>query len=330
MSATFDPYSVLEVSRTCTDDDINKAFKAASLRYHPDRPGGNGVKFDLCTKAKHLLLDREKRRLYDMGGWAAVEQHTQMQQARSSRNMKCEPVNLNLEVTLEQVYRQETVPIKVTLPGDSGEFAMDLKIDPGMIGNGICVEHKGISRPDCITGDVIIRVNLDKKRTPFKVQGLDLILEVKMSLADLLGYTIQIDHPSGTTYSISGKYENPDKNNGNIIRYYPTMGLTGGDDTGAMIICIIPDFTNLSKLPKKIVHDIQSLLASYRKYTPDTLSSKAIDITEKSTAPPRPRGPGFQMMGSMNGMPMPMGGVPMQMPMPMGGMEGNPMECPVS
>jgi DnaJ-class molecular chaperone len=267
-------------------------------------------------------LDREKRRLYDMGGWTAVEQHTQMQQARSSRNMKCEAVNLNLEVTLEQVYRQETVPIKVTLPGNSGEFAMDLKIDPGMLGNGICVEHKGISRPDCITGDVIIRVNLDKKRTPFKVQGLDIILEVKMSLADLLGYTIQIDHPSGTTYSISGKYENSDKNNDNMIKYYPTMGLTSGSQTGAMIICIIPDFTNLSKLPKKIVHDIQALLASYRKYTPDTVSHKAIDITEKSAMPPRPRGSGFQMMSSMNG-------VPVQIPPPIG-MEGNPMECPVS
>ncbi len=317
MSAQFDPYTVLGVSRSCTDDDVAKAFKSASLRYHPDRPGGDGVKFDMCTKAKHLLLDRAKRRLYDMGGWAAVEQHTQMQQAQSSRNMKCEPVNLNLEVTLEQVYRRDTVPIKVTLPGDSGEFAMDLKIDPGMIGHGLCVEHKGISRPDYITGDVIIHVNLDKKRTPFKIQGLDIILEINMSLADLLGYTIQIDHPSGTVYSISGKYEHPDKN-GNIIKYYPTMGLTGGDDTGAMIICIIPDLTNLSKLPKKVVHEIQALLDSSRKYTPETVSSKAIDITEKSAPAPRHRGPGIQIMNGMGAMGA------------MGGMEGNPVECPVS
>jgi hypothetical protein len=142
-----------------------------------------------------------------------------------------------------------------------------------------------------------------------------------MSLADLLGYSIQIDHPSGTPYSINGKYDNPDKH-GNIIKYYPTMGLTGGDDTGAMIICIIPDFTSLSKLPKKVVQEIQTLFDTSRKYTPDTVSSEAIDITEKSSRAPRHRGPGFQVMNVM-----PMGGVPMQM---MGGMEGNPMECPVS
>jgi DnaJ-class molecular chaperone len=319
MSEQFDPYAVLELSRSCTDDEINVAFKTASRRYHPDRPGGDGIKFGQCSKAKNLLLDREKRRLYDMGGWGAVDQHEQMQQIHRNRNMKCEPVNLNLEVTLVQLYRRDTIPIKVTLPGNSGEFSMDLKLDPGMLGHGLCVENRGISKEDYITGDVIIHVNLDKKEE-FKVQGLDIILEIKMSIADLLGYSIQIDHPSGAVYSIHGKYENPDKN-GNIIKYYPTMGLTGGDDTGNMIIVIIPDFTNLSKLPKKIVQEIQALLSSSRKYTPDTVSSKAIDITEKSIAPRQRGPPGIQFMSSINGMPV---------PMPMGMMEGRPGECPVS
>jgi len=319
MSEQFDPYSVLELTRSCTDDDINTAFKVASRRYHPDRPGGDGIKFGQCSKAKNLLLDREKRRLYDMGGWGAVEKHDQMAQMNRSRSMKCEPVNLTLEVTLVQLYRHDTIPIKVAIPGDSGEFTMDLKLDPGMLGHGLCVEHKGISRPDYITGDVIIHVNLDRREI-FKVQGLDIILELKMTLADLLGYSIQIEHPSGTVYSIHGKYENPDKN-GNIIKYYPTMGLTGGDDTGNMIICIVPDFTNLSKLPKKTVQDIQTLLDSSRKYTAETVSSKAIDITEKSAAPRQRVGPGVQFMGSINGMPM---------PVPMGMMEGRPGECPVS
>lgn len=317
MSEQFDPYTVLDLARSCSDDEINAAFKTASRRYHPDRAGGDGLKFGQCSKAKNLLLDHTKRRLYDMGGWNAVDQHENMQNVQRVRSMKCEPVNLNLEVTLVQLYRHDTIPIKVAIPGDAGEFSMDLKLDPGMLGHGLCVEHKGISRPDCITGDVIIHVNLDRREV-FQVQGLDIILEIKMSLADLLGYSIQIDHPSGSVYSITGKYENPDKN-GNIVKYYPTMGLKGGDDIGNMIVCITPDFSTLSKLPKKITQEIQALLSSSRKYTSDTVSDKAMDITEKSTQPRQRGGNGIQIMSSINGMPV-----------PMGMMDGRPGECPVS
>ena len=306
-----DPYEILGVSFNATDEEINKAYKEKSRIYHPDRPGGgDAVKFGQCSKAKNLLLDRQKRRIYDMGGWDAVNQQEQMQQMRSARNMKCEPVNIKLQVSLEQIYRHETIPIKATLPENSGEFTLDLKLDPGMVGHGVCVEHKGISREDHITGDVIIHVEL-KPGCPFKVQGLDLVLEIKMSLGDLLGYGIQIDHPSGETYSITGKYEGTDKQ-GNIVKYYPNMGLRGGDDTGNMIVVISPDMSGLTKLSKKTIHELQSLLSDTRKYPASSLSSRAIDITEKATSPRHMRmngfPPGVQVMGSMNGMPFAPGG----------------------
>lgn len=322
---SFDPYQVLNVSRHATDDEISAAFKASSKKYHPDRPGGgDSMKFSQCSDAKNILLDKQRRNMYDRGGWDAVARFDQMKQAESARRMKCEPVNLNLKVTLEQLYRKDTIPIKVDIPGGD-VFQMDLTLDPGMVGHGICVENRGISRPDCVTGDVIIHVELDDRRTPFKVKGLDMIMEVKMQLADLLGFTIDINHPSGTVYSISGKYENPDEN-GNMIYYYPKMGLVGGDDTGNMIICITPDFSTISKLPKKVVQEIQALLEDSRKY--DTSSTKAIDITEKALSAKQMRsrmgggGMGGGMMQFINGMPVPMG-----VPMNMGGPQS---ECKVS
>jgi DnaJ-class molecular chaperone len=325
-SDKFDPYDILGVSRNATDDEINKAFKEKSRIYHPDRPGGgDAVKFGQCSKAKNMLVDRQKRRIFDMGGWDAVNQQDQMQQARAARQMKCEPVNIRLQVTLEQIYRQDSVPIKATLPENSGEFTLDLKLDPGMLGHGVCVEHRGIAREDYITGDVIIHVEM-KPGCPFKVQGLDLIMEIKMSLGDLLGYGIQIDHPSGDVYSITGKYENPDKQ-GNIVKYFPKMGLKGGDDTGNMIIVISPDMSSLTKLSKKTIQEIQALLGDTRKYASSSVSTKAIDITEKSASQRQMRQmsgfpPGIQIMGSMNGIPFPMPGMGGGMP----GM-GGPGDC---
>jgi DnaJ-class molecular chaperone len=256
--------------------------------------------------------------MYDRGGWEAVARFDQMKQAETARQMKCEPVNLNLKVSLEQIYRKDTIPIKVDIPGAEDKFQMDLTLDPGMIGHGLCVEHRGISRPDCITGDVIIHVELDRSRTPFKINGLDLIMEVKMQLADLLGFTVQIDHPSGVTYSITGKYENPDSN-GNMVYYFPTLGLTGGDDTGNMIVSIMPDFSTLSKLPKRVINEIQNVLSDSRKYA--SASSKAMDITEKALSARQMK----SRMGSMGGGFQFINGMPV--PMMMGGMEGGAQEC---
>jgi DnaJ-class molecular chaperone len=319
MTDKFDPYKVLNIGRNSTDEEISAAYKAASRMYHPDRPGGgDSVKFSQCSDAKTLLLDKQKRNLYDRGGWEAVSRYDQMKQAEQARQMKCEPVNLNLKVSLEQIYRHDSIPIKVDIPGGEEKFQMDLKLDPGMIGHGLCVENRGISRPDCVTGDVIIHVELDSSRTPFKINGLDIIMEIKMQIADLLGFSLQIDHPSGTVYSITGKYENPDEN-GNMVYYFPTMGLTGGDDTGNMVVCITPDFSTLSKLPKRVVQDIQTLLSQSRKY--ESSSSKAMDITEKALS-------ARQMRSRMR----PMGGPQMMingMQMPMGMMGGGPQDCKV-
>ncbi len=326
MSDKFDPYAVLGLSRGCSDEEISAAFKAASKKYHPDRPGGgDSLKFSQCSDAKNLLLDKQRRNMFDRGGWNAVGHHDQMRQVESARSMKCEPVNLKLKVLLEQIYRKDTIPIKADIPG--GEtFQMDLTLDPGMLGHGICVENRGISRQDHVTGDVIIHVELDDRRTDFKVNGLDIIMEVKMHLADLLGFNIEIDHPSGTTFNIRGKYENPDEN-GNMVFYYPDMGLKGGDDTGNMIICVSPDFSTLCKFPKKIVSEIQNILEDTRKYG-KAPGSKSLDITEKALTAKQMRsrmGPRMGGMQFINGMPMP---IPMGVPM-MGAGGGGAQECKV-
>lgn len=65
-----DPYSVLGVAKTASDDDIRKAFRKLAKKHHPDlNPGDKKAeaKFKEITQANDLLSDKEKRRRFDAG-----------------------------------------------------------------------------------------------------------------------------------------------------------------------------------------------------------------------------------------------------------------------
>jgi len=65
-----DPYSVLGVPKTASDDDIRKAFRKLAKKHHPDlNPGDKKAEatFKEITQANDLLSDKEKRRRFDAG-----------------------------------------------------------------------------------------------------------------------------------------------------------------------------------------------------------------------------------------------------------------------
>jgi len=63
-----DYYNILGVSKTSTSDDIKKAYKQLSLKYHPDRPNGNEQKFKEISAAYNVLGDPHKKQQYDQCG----------------------------------------------------------------------------------------------------------------------------------------------------------------------------------------------------------------------------------------------------------------------
>lgn len=78
-------YNILQVKRDATQAEIKKSFKKLSLKYHPDKnkkdPETAKNKFIEISNAYEVLVDPEKRKIYDVHGEEGVNDQTARQNA---------------------------------------------------------------------------------------------------------------------------------------------------------------------------------------------------------------------------------------------------------
>lgn len=81
--AAEDYYKILGIPKNADDNQIKKAFKKLSLKYHPDRNKDKKEwakeQFVKIANAYETLSDPEKRRMYDLGGEEKVKEQEQRQ-----------------------------------------------------------------------------------------------------------------------------------------------------------------------------------------------------------------------------------------------------------
>jgi len=70
-----DLYEVLGVSRTASQEEIKKAYRAKAHKLHPDK-GGDAEKFKEVNEAYQVLGDAKRRAEYDQFGHAAAGGHS--------------------------------------------------------------------------------------------------------------------------------------------------------------------------------------------------------------------------------------------------------------
>ncbi|PHJ15194.1 hypothetical protein CSUI_010995 [Cystoisospora suis] len=130
-------YSVLGVKRNATVDEIKKAYRKLSMKYHPDKnkdPSAE-TKFKEISRAYEVLNNAEKRQIYDEYGEEGLEKfQSGMQQSAHPFNdffsdffggsfgggaretPQAPPSTMRLNVSLEQLYKGETLDISFTRP----------------------------------------------------------------------------------------------------------------------------------------------------------------------------------------------------------------------
>ncbi len=73
--ASVDYYTLLELEKGASQEDIKKAYRKQALKYHPDRNPGDAeaeAKFKQISEAYEVLSDEKKRKMYDQYGADAL------------------------------------------------------------------------------------------------------------------------------------------------------------------------------------------------------------------------------------------------------------------
>lgn len=127
-----DYYTILEINKNATQEEIKKQYKKKAVLCHPDKKGGSEDKFKELSEAYNVLSDAQKRREYDIFGTNQnLHQNTNdsvfnmffnnmnfynpHQQHQSQQQQPKEIINKNIEVTiemnLEEIYKGLIKPL---------------------------------------------------------------------------------------------------------------------------------------------------------------------------------------------------------------------------
>jgi len=115
-------YKILGINKNATAREIKKAYRKAAMKHHPDQ-GGDAEKFKEVEKAKQILTDPQKRKLYDRYGEKGVERggggggdifdlFTGGRQRQDRGPPKPKTISQTLDITLEDVYKGSAIQRK--------------------------------------------------------------------------------------------------------------------------------------------------------------------------------------------------------------------------
>lgn len=289
-------YEILGVQETASQEEIKKAYRQLSLKYHPDKnPNDPSVveKFQKVNEAYETLGDAEKRNQYDMsrkhpGFHQGAPSHEDINNIFSQlfghgfspfgggpfgpnvqvfHNgipvfQKPTPIVSHINITMEQVLSGTSVPLEIErwiMQDNIKMFEKEtlyVNIPKGIDDNEMIFVRE---KGNILNENLKGDIKIFIKVEPhsdFKRSGLDLIHEKKISLKEAL---------CGFSFElkyINGKLYTINNHGGNIIppgyrKVVPNMGLTRDNHVGNMLIIFDVDFpTKLKDEQIKVLNEV--------------------------------------------------------------------------
>lgn len=167
-----DYYQLLGISRSASVKEIKKAYRAKSLEFHPDKNKEEGAaeKFAQIARAYEVLSDEDKKHIYDTQGEEGLKQHELQKQQQEhggggfggfddifsqffgggarqqkSNEQQTPAVTIPLHVTLEQLYKGDTIEVQYVRQVLCLQWEMCMKNMPECQGPGIRVHRQQIA-----------------------------------------------------------------------------------------------------------------------------------------------------------------------------------------
>jgi len=196
-------YSILEVEKTASKEDIKKSYKKLARKYHPDLNKNNPEaedKFKELNEAYEILGNDSKKRQYDMYGSVGGQQANMSDMfndmfanfgfAQSGQGFYQEPdidIHAELHISFEDAMKGTTK--NITLMSED----IEIKIEKGTLpGSTITVTGKG-EKYQGQTGDLILHIQIQQSDT-YELNGLDLYKQIDIDLKTaILGGKINVD-----------------------------------------------------------------------------------------------------------------------------------------
>lgn len=233
-----DFYKILGIDKSSSDNDIKKAYKKLAFQYHPDKNKSPNAqeKFREISEAYDILMDSDKRRMYDNFGYDAVSgeipqvnpldlfqslfnvDFTGLGEGMNSNifvfsDLSSMPfshlkatMQYNLECSLDELYHgtQKEFNISHSVKNSSGvskkstKYVINVKRG-SKNGDNIVVKEGGNYIPQLDTSEDLVIQIVELEHPRYKRKDNDLYVVENLTLCEALtGVDMYIDHFDGS------------------------------------------------------------------------------------------------------------------------------------